>query len=596
PFAVSNRALEVRIEAANVRSLMLRATITADSGQIEALLAQAAAAAERADQGLDFVGEWFLGDPALVDEARRELDDWAVVRGRVAALARAGQTEQAAALARTEGTAFYEPVTATLDRIIAFARGKASSFVERIIARAERHLTLAMGGVVAGLALCVLVAWVVARGITRPLRALRLGMLEIAAGRLNQPIPDLERRDEIGEMARALRTLRDHVAARVAADERSSLLSEALGQSPSMVMVTDAEGTILYVNRRFTELSGYLPEEAIGRTPRLLKWEGTPSETHDRLWRAITEGHEWRSEIEDRRKNGQPFWAMATVAPIRDRDGVITHFISTHEDITERKLAEAALENARDSAEIANRAKSDLLANMSHELRTPLNAIIGFSSAMRGELFGPVADRYKEYLGDIQSSGEHLLELIEDILDVSAIEAGKLTLRIDAIDLQRIVGEAVKLVSNRAEAGGVALLIDMAEAPPLAADARRVKQIILNLLTNAVKFTPEGGRVTLSVRSAAGGVEIVVEDTGIGMDEQGLALALSPFGQIDSAYARRNHGTGLGLPLTRGLAEAHGGRLEISSAPGRGTRVRIHLPSEAEHPLHSILSTRHGRT
>ncbi len=367
------------------------------------------------------------------------------------------------------------------------------------------------------------------------------------------------------------------------AQEQLRVLSSALEQSPSAVFITDHLGVIEYVNTKFTTLTGYTRKEIVGKNPRILRAAGAAYPDDEDLWRHINQGREWRGEIKDKRKDGITFWADVTVAPVKDNSGKITHFIVTHEDITERKAAAKRLRGATELAEIANRAKSELMANMSHELRTPLNAIIGFSDTMLNHVFGPIGNkRYEEYVGDIHDSGAHLLDLINDILDVSAIEAGKLELRCEPLDVEALVQACLKLVNYRAEEG--ALLLDYRiekNMPQFYADERRIKQVLLNLLTNAVKFTPEGGRVTLSALLAAdGSVRFEVEDTGIGMDEAGIKIAMAQFGQVDSKLARKYEGTGLGLPLSKHLVEAHGGTLEIHSHLGRGAVVSVKFPPE----------------
>ncbi|MBF0249787.1 MAG: PAS domain S-box protein [Alphaproteobacteria bacterium] len=367
------------------------------------------------------------------------------------------------------------------------------------------------------------------------------------------------------------------------AQDQLRVLSSAMEQSPSAVFITGVSGIIEYVNTRFTELTGYEYHEAVGETPRILKSPDTPREVHADLWRTISQGREWRGEIKDNSKDGSEFWAYATIAPVKDASGAITHFVAIHEDITERKENEERLRDATRRAEVANKAKSELLANMSHELRTPLNAIIGFSDMMVNTVFGPLGHgHYAEYSRDINESGRHLLSLINDILDVSAIEAGKLELRPEPLALDAVARQSMKLVEPRAEKGGVRLFGDMApDLPTFFGDERRIKQILLNLLSNAVKFTPEDGSVTLALtRAPDGGVVMAVTDTGIGMDEDGVAQALTQFGQVDSKLARKYEGTGLGLPLTKSLVELHGGVLEIRSALGRGTTVTVRFPAD----------------
>lgn len=247
----------------------------------------------------------------------------------------------------------------------------------------------------------------------------------------------------------------------------------------------------------------------------------------------------------------------------------------------ERKRVHMQLLEERDRAELANRSKSEFLANMSHELRTPLNAIIGFSEILHNELMGPLGvDSYKEYALNIKDSGSHLLAIINDILDLSKIEAGKVELADDIIDLSRVLRSCTRLMEVRAAAAQVTLVTNISPAlPALLADERKIKQIMINLLSNAVKFTPENGQVTVSAaRLDGGGIEIVVADTGIGIAAGDISKALSPFNQIDSSLSRKYSGTGLGLPLADSFTRMHGGSLTLQSREGEGTTVTLYFP------------------
>ncbi len=252
---------------------------------------------------------------------------------------------------------------------------------------------------------------------------------------------------------------------------------------------------------------------------------------------------------------------------------------------SQEQLAELArkYENEKVRAEAANKSKSEFLANMSHELRTPLNAVNGFSEIMIAEMYGPLGDRrYKEYAQDIHNSGQHLLALINDILDMSKIEAGKMNLKFEPMSLEDVTEDAVRLIRNRAEAAGLELAVDFPFLPEIEADYRAVKQVLLNLLSNAVKFTPRGGRVTVraEVRTDAFGerVRVSVQDTGIGISKEDLARLAQPFEQVESQHSKTTQGTGLGLALTKSLIELHDGVLEMDSAPGEGTTVSFTLP------------------
>ncbi|MBY0431356.1 MAG: hypothetical protein K2Q10_09170, partial [Rhodospirillales bacterium] len=280
---------------------------------------------------------------------------------------------------------------------------------------------------------------------------------------------------------------------------------------------------------------------------------------------------------------------------IRDDSGNVVNYTAMFTDITERRLTEANLElSARQVAEKnvllnvalaraneANRAKSEFLANMSHELRTPLNAIIGFSEIMSQEMFGPLGNpQYLEYSQHIQDSGVHLLAVINDILDISKIEAGEVTLEDDDVDLSSLIDETVRLVSQRAERARQILDIRVEQGlPHLRGDARRVKQALLNIISNAVKFTPDGGRIAVDARCAHdGGLLVAVEDTGIGIAKDDIAKALAPFGQVDSRLQRKYEGTGLGLAITKHFVEMHEGVLSLESEVGVGTVVTVHFP------------------
>ena len=344
------------------------------------------------------------------------------------------------------------------------------------------------------------------------------------------------------------------------------------------VAIMDQRRVIFSMNSAFTALTGYGLADV-----RDLAAMALPSGHHDeaffqRLWQTVDAADHWSGEIWFRRRDGSALPTAATISAIRDRHGRIANYLLIILDISDRKIAD----QARFAAEAANHAKSLFLATMSHELRTPLNAILGFAELIRERTFGPAAvEKYSEYAGDIHSSGVHLLDLINDILDVSKIEAGKLELAPTWLDLPQVLTAALRLVRDRANQRGLAVMLEVSEPPPrLCADERAVKQILFNLLSNAIKFTPEGGRITVRVRTVnADTTELAVTDTGIGIPQDQIDRVLQPFEQVDNRYGRTAGGTGLGLSLVKALAELHRGRIRIDSIVDRGTTVTVRLPN-----------------
>ena len=366
---------------------------------------------------------------------------------------------------------------------------------------------------------------------------------------------------------------------RITAEKEMRKLSRAVAASPASVVITDKNGTIEYVNPKFESLTGYSLAEAVGKNPSILNAGVQTATYYANMWRTLSEGGEWRGEFCNRKKNGELYWEMASISPIRDKDGDITHFVAVKEDITERKRMTEELSRAKMLAEGANRAKSDFLANMSHELRTPLNAVIGFSEVLKEGYFGNLNEKQAEYVTDILSSGTHLLSLINDILDLSKIESGKMEIEPSRFRVKDILEKSLFMVKQKAMKHGITLSNlypeDLAGLE-MTADERKLKQVLFNLLSNATKFTPDGGAIEIRTRPVnpaengdLPGVEISVRDTGIGLTEEELVHVFDEFYQTGVGMAAKTPGTGLGLPLTRRFVELHGGTVWVKS-PGRG--------------------------
>ena len=367
--------------------------------------------------------------------------------------------------------------------------------------------------------------------------------------------------------------------------EQEERFRRVLDTALAGIITINENGIIQSANSISEKTFGYKPGGLIGKNVKILMPE-PDSAKHDGYLSAYRETGKAQiigqgREVLGQRKDGTVFPISLAVSELQLGDQRL--FTGIVQDITDFKRTQADIMVAKVQADSANKAKSEFLASMSHELRTPLNAIIGFSDTMVKEMFGPIDnEKYLDYLTDIHASGRHLLELINDILDVSAIEAGKVELHEEHLNIQELSEQSLRLVRPRAENQGV--LLDMQECnglPALYADERRVKQILINLLTNAVKFTPGGKHVALAAYLDGDGFLVFeVRDEGIGMDADDLEKALSPFGQVDSSLARRFEGSGLGLPLTKSLVELHGGKLSIDSRKGEGTRVQIRFPEE----------------
>jgi PAS domain S-box-containing protein len=283
-------------------------------------------------------------------------------------------------------------------------------------------------------------------------------------------------------------------------------------------------------------------------------------------------------------KDGHYLWLESVVRAIYDETtGKVRNIVAVSRDITARKTHELEIEAAQARAEAANKAKSNFLANMSHELRTPLNAIIGFSELMREEMFGPLGNsRYNEYTGLIYSSGRHLLDLITDMLDMAKIEAGKLVLVPERLELTDALDDCLRILRSQAAAGEITLSTEIKGAPVMDVDRRAIKQVLLNLLSNAVKFTPPGGKVVVSGWRARGRAYVAVRDTGIGISAEDMARLGNPFEQAKTDPLHAKGGTGLGLALVKALVEQHGGKLVMESCLGAGTTVVVDFPLAAK--------------
>ncbi|MBT3765952.1 MAG: PAS domain S-box protein [Rhodospirillaceae bacterium] len=401
--------------------------------------------------------------------------------------------------------------------------------------------------------------------------ALRKSHVELE-GRVKERTDELRAQLIKGNIAELrVREARDHL----------NLLLDSMAEG---VVTIDAKGDVEYVNPVIEEMFGYSFKELEGKNISILMPKPYHADHDNYISNFLKSGKPkiigGYREVSGKKKDGSVFPLDLSVNEFIDV-GVVK-FIGTLHDLTTRKQTEQALTEARKDAEDASRVKSEFLANMSHELRTPMNAILGFGQLMMNMPKERLAEKQDDYLRNILDSGNHLLQLINDILDISAIEAGKLEMHEEEVMVIPVVEEMVTLIQTRADSGKVNVSYEIDESLfAIRADSRRFKQILLNLLSNAVKFTPENGDVSISChQDKAEGIRFVVSDTGLGMTPAGIKKALEPFGQAKSSLVRKQEGTGLGLPLSKQLVEIHGGTLDIESIPQEGTTVTVQFPLE----------------
>ena len=379
------------------------------------------------------------------------------------------------------------------------------------------------------------------------------------------------------------------------AEEGLRRLSTAVEQSPASIVITDLDANIIFVNQAFTEASGYTAQEVLGKNPRILQSGGTPPETYADMWPTLSAGQVWRGEFTNQRKDGSHYLELATISPVRDSDGYITHYVAVKEDISDKRRNEIELINhrrnleklvgirtyelavAKEKADSANRAKSEFLANMSHEIRTPMNAIIGLNYLLMQSDLQP--DQI-EKLHKVSTATEHLLQIINDILDLSKIEAGMLTLDQRAFSPVGVLKSVASMIRDQAANKGLHVEVTPDGLPDFVfGDETRLRQVLLNFAGNAVKFTMQGSISLKGELLSNDGKEIycrfTVADTGIGIFPEDTERLFKAFEQLDGSTTRQFGGTGLGLAIARHLAELMGGDVGVESTPGVGSQFWI---------------------
>ena len=462
------------------------------------------------------------------------------------------------------------------------------------------YMALLTGGVISPLLLWLLLVPAEAALVGEKRALVRAGFLAAAAlltvvileaydavplSRLNAPLWQTYAASMLAALVQAVL-----IAAAAQQRQRAADLAVAEGAAMYRFLADNAldlitrhgpDGRIRFASPAAKQILGYEPAALDGMGFSALVHPEDLSHLQSAFMETTHFGRPGIAEVRMRRADQAYVWAEMRCRPADAIKGAA--IVAVTRDISQRKAQERALIEARDAAMEASRAKTSFLANMSHELRTPLNAIIGFSEMMEREIFGPVGNaRYAEYAKLIHDSGDHLLELINGVLDMSKIEAGKFELYEEMFPLEDVVEQALRFVSIPAQRGGVILKSSIAPgAGMIFADKRAVKQILVNLLSNGVKFTPKGGEVKVSALTDAGGVRLIVKDTGTGIAKADLERLGKPFEQVESAHVRAKEGTGLGLALVKSLAAMHGGEAVMTSAVGVGTTMDVRLPYAA---------------
>ena len=420
--------------------------------------------------------------------------------------------------------------------------------------------------------------WLLRSRIVRPLRDAAMVADRIAKGEMQTPIPP-GGKDETGALLNSMTVMQDNIREAMTREKElrrsaENRLVDALETSREGVMLVAPDGKIVMSN---STLRGFFPAIAFQLMPgtrfdralELIQSQLKPTQAASAD--ITTSGHA-ELELADGR------WLRMTGSATSEGGSIF--FLS---DFTVIKEREESMRRAKAEAEAANASKTRFLANMSHELRTPLNAIIGFSEIITHQLFGALGNpRYLDYSRDILRSGRHLLAVINDVLDLSKSEAGKMVLAVRETDMRDVLDDCIAMVREQCAAAGLEFSVTgLDQSLPLMGDVAKLRQIFLNLLSNAIKFTEKGGRISLCAQATQDGVAVTVADTGIGMNPQDVEVALQPFAQVDNRLERRYEGTGLGLPLTKALVDLHKGSMAIDSARGRGTKVTITFPRAA---------------
>jgi len=556
----------------------------------DALRAEEVQPSQRAnlDKEIDGIASTLSDDLDVADERATARDERGVI-SEIRALVRTWQLRRHNAL-KQGGSAdlalLDKQILDQFDLLIEFNADHGFISRREAITQVGRFEDAVIGMTALALLVAASITVFLARRIVRPLSAAALVADRIAAGQFETQIPS-GGRDETGALLHSMQVMQDSIAEQMAREKARAQsaevrLMDAVESSGEGIILADGDGNIAIANselaRLFPEIAtNIVPGQSLSAVLSLIEAQcrGASEGTGTLGDQLLSNAQSAPSGAERQLPNGRWLRMVANAT----REGTIL-FLS---DFTEIKTREEHYRVAKQQAEAASAAKSRFLANMSHELRTPLNAVIGFSEILSGEYFGRLGDpRYVEYSGDILKSGRHLLDVINNVLDLARSESGNIEIRKQPLDLNPVLNECADGIRERCEHGGISFAASIGAASIIVdADEAKLRQIVHNLLSNAVKFTDSGGSVFLSASEEADAVQIEVRDTGIGMAPDDIQTALTPFAQVDGRLERRYEGAGIGLPLAKAFVESHGGTLVLQSEPGQGTIVTVRLPRAA---------------
>jgi signal transduction histidine kinase len=550
------------------------------------------------DQQLDELTNAFFEDLAVAADRSLSEDERTVIREIDQLVTQWSELRRARSATGLDRNldAIAEKVINRFDRLTELTVDHSFVARRKALSAVANFRNSSLAAIAVALLLSAAVTLMLARRIVRPLAAAASVADRIAGGELQTPIPS-GGEDETGALLRSMTVMQDNIRdmmERETAQRRSAQgrLIAALESSPAAMVLVDAHGRAVITNSQLTvffpplarqlgadaNFAAVFKDVASRLVKRIVLLGGARTPEHEPDWSDLLA---LRGEFQ--LADGKWLRASRSSTP----EGGYFLVLS---DITEMKEREASLAEAKRLAEAASEAKSHFLTNMSHELRTPLNAIIGFTEIMSSQTFGKLGDpRYAEYSTSILTSARHLLDIINSVLDLARTASGRLQLEPKSVDLGEVFSQCSAMITNQCARANIDLVVSIPDPPPRVwADAAKLRQIILNLLSNAVKFSDAGGRIALIASARPDGTEIKIMDSGIGMSPDHIAIALTPFSQVDSRLARRYEGTGLGLPLTKALVELHGAKLDIASKLGDGTTVSFILKHPAAgSPVHA---------